>query len=247
MLNIILETINTLKICLLIALFIGLLFGYLYTKLKAYELYSPNIKKFKKNINNHTQRLKEIDSERKNIKEKIEEYENKLKSINQSISEYKERFKSRKNLQIELMSDIRELNAKFKEKKNILKHYSNEIERVKKECRLDDVANISKSRDNLDKLIKEKKTLLDEENEKFSLIQRKIKDLDADNNELENKFDELNKKSEKIKLNIIEKESKLKSLEKGFIKEYGVLYKDISLSHDRIKELRGKLLKLKES
>lgn len=241
----ILETVDILKICLLIALFTGLIFGYLYTKLKVHERYYPDIKKFTTNIKYHTRGLKKIEHESQNLKIEIEHYENKLKKIAGSLFEYKEQFVSQKDEQVEIMDTEYVLKKKYQEKKNILSHYSSEIEKVKKECRLDDIANIEENKESMHRLIGEKVATLKKRHEEFSLIQNKVKDLDLDNYQLDEKFHELGKHSERINLKIVERDDALKSLEKGFVAEYERLYKDISDSHNRLKEYKEKLLKLK--
>ena len=247
MLPIILEAVNSLKICLLIALFTGFIFGYLYTNLKARERYHPDIKKFMNSINYYTQSLKKADNESQKLKGEIESFEYTLKGINQSVSEYKESSVFQKSFQGEIIDKSRVLKTKYEEKKSILGHYSGEIEKVKKECRLDDVSNISENRESMQRLIGEKKLLLKEKRDKFSMIQQKIKGLDLDNLHLEEKFHELGKRGESMALRIKEKEDDLNSLEHAFIKEYELLYKEISASQDRVKEFKKKLKKLKDN
>ena len=241
----ILEIVDTLKICLALALLTGLVFGYLYSKLKARELYHPNIKELSKNINQHHKGFKNADKERQKLKGEIEHYEYKLKGINESIFEYKDNFASKKELQVDMLNRGKELNSKYAEKQNILAHYNGEIEKVKKECRLDDVSNIEDNRDSMSRLIADKELLIKEKQDKFSMIQRKVKGLDLDNHQLEDKFHELDKNSKNMVLKVLEKEDNLNSLEQGFVKEYGVLYKKISVSHDKAKEYKEKLIKLK--
>ena len=247
MLPIILEAVNSLKICLLIALFTGFIFGYLYTKLKAREIYHPDIKKFISSINYYTQGFKKADNECQKLKGERENFEYKLKEINQSASQYKESFVSQKSFQAETIDKSRVLKTKYEEKKSILEHYSGEIEKVKKECRLDDVSNILENRKSMQRLIREKELLLKEKRDKFSMIQQKIKGLDLENLQLEKKFHELGKRGESMTLRIKEKEDYLNSLEQDFIKEYELLYKEISLSQDRVEEFKKKLKKLKDN
>jgi len=246
MLSMISEILSNLKFCLLMALFTGFLFGYLYTKLKSREWYYPDVKKFTNNIAHHTQKLKKIEINDKKVKSEIEHYKDKLKGTDESILKYKEQFESQKKLHMSMLTKSKEFKAKYEEKKNILDHYTREINKIKKECRLDDISNIEETKKRMDELIKNKSSDLKEKQKKFSMIQEKVKKLDRDNHKLEENLHELNKKSEDIALKIIEKTDVLKSLEKGFVKEYERLYKKISVSHDRVKEYKKKLRKLKE-
>ena len=246
MLSMILEILNSLKFCLLIALFTGLLFGYLYTKLKARERHYPDVKKFTKNIVNHTQNLRKIETQHKKIKGNIEQYANKLKEINKSIETYKEQFISQKDLHMSMLSKGKEYKSKYEEKKNILDHYTGEIDKIKKECRLDDISNLEKNIENMKSLIKDKSAKLKNKQEKFSTLQNKVKTLDLENSKLKEKLYELDKKSEDMALKTIDKKDTLKLLEKGFIKEYEALYKKISVSHNKVKEYKEKLKKLKD-
>lgn len=247
MLSMLLELITTLKICLPIALLIGFIFGYLYTKLKMREIYQPDIKKFSRNIHNHTQDLKKTSHARHKLKGEIENYEFKLKGVNESILESKNQLSSQKSLQIEIVEEQKMLNAQYKEKKSILAHYIGEIDKVKKECRLDDVSNIEENKESMKRLMKEKESLLKEKRDDFSMIQHKVKGLDLDNRQLENRFHELGKGIQNISTRIKEKEKALKFLESGFSKEYEKLYRDISFTQANVKELKKKLIKLKET
>ena len=246
MLSIILETLSSLKICLLIALFTGLLFGYLYTKLKAHEFHHPDVKKFKNNISSHAQSLAKIESKQKSINKEIEDYEFKLKETNESILKYKEQFLSQKELHVNMLTKGKEFKSKYEDKKSILDHYTGEIDKIKKECRLDDISNIEENKESIKKLIEDKKVKLREKEEKFAIMQNKLKSLDFDNHKFKEKFHELNRKNETMDLKIVEKSDALTSLEKGFVKEYEVLYNKISVSHDRVKEYKEKLRKLKD-
>ena len=245
MLSIISELLENLKICIPLALLSSLIFGYLYSKLKARESYHPIIKKFTRKISQHTKGFKNAEKEHKKLNGEIEYYEYKLKEINKSIFESKENFESKKDLEIEMLNRERELKAKYEEKRNILSHYSGEIEKVKKECRLDDVANITESRDSMNRLIAEKEQLLKEKHSEFSKIQAKVKGLEVANCQLEEKVQELDKNSRNMGLQVVEKEEVLNALEKGFVKEYAVLYDKISVSHENSKEYKKKLMKLK--
>jgi len=246
MLSMIIEIINNLQICLIVALFTGFLFGYLYTKLKFREWYYPDVQKFTKNIAYHTQKFKKIELNNKKLTSEIEHYENKLKGREESILKYKEQILSQKKLHMNMLTKGKEFKSKYEEKKNILDHYTGEINKIKKECRLDDISNIEETKKRMDELIKNKSSNIKEKQKKFSIIQEKVKKLDSDNHKLEEKLHEVDKKSEDIALKIIEKTDILKSLEKGFVKEYERLYKKISVSHDRVKEYKKKLRKLKE-
>ena len=245
MLSIILELFESLKICIPIALLTSLFFGYLYTKLKARESYHPMIKEFTKNINQHTKKFKDADKESQKLNGEIEYYEYKLKEINKSIFEHKESFSSKKESEMEMLNRERELKAKYTEKQNILSHYSGEIEKVKKECRLDDVANIAENTGSMNRLIVEKEQLLKEKHNKFSMIQRKVKELEVENSRFEEKVQELDKSSKDMEQKVIEKGKELNELEKGFLKEYDILYEKNALSHERVKEYKEKLMKLK--
>ncbi len=246
MLPMILEIFNSLKTCLIIALLTGLLFGYLYTKLKAREFHYPDVKKFKKNIASHAQNLKKIEIKQEKLNKEIENYESKLKETNESISKYKEQFLSQKDLHINMLAKGKEFKSKYEDKKSILDHYNREIDKVKKECRLDDISNIEENKESIKKLIEDKKIKLIEKQEKFAIMQNKLKSLDFDNNKLKEKLHELDKESENMNLQILEKNDSLNALEKGFVKEYEVLYKKISVTNDRVKEYKEKLLKLKD-
>jgi septal ring factor EnvC (AmiA/AmiB activator) len=243
--SIILELFESLKICIPIALLTSLFFGYLYTKLQARETYHPMIKEFTKNINQHTKGFKNAEKEHQKLNGEIEYYEYKLKEINKSIFEYKESFASKKDVEMEMLHRERELKSKYEEKQSILSHYNGEIENVKKECRLDDVANIAENTESMNRLIVEKEQLLKEKHNKFSMIQHKVKGLEVENGRLEEKVQELDKNSKDMVLKVIEKGKELNDLEKDFLKEYDLLYEKNSLSHERVKEYKEKLIKLK--
>ena len=191
MLHMILEIFSSLKTCLLIALFTGLLFGYLYTKLKALERYHPDVKRFRKNIASHVQSIKKIESKQNRLNKEIEDYESKLKETNESISKYKEQFLSQKDLHINMLAKGKEFKSKYEDKKSILAHYSGEIDKIKKECRLDDISNIEENKESIKRLIEDKKIELREKQEKFAMMQNKLKKLDIDNHKLEEKLQEL--------------------------------------------------------
>lgn len=245
MLSTVLEIVDTLKLCLALALLTGLIFGYLYSKLKAREIYNPIVKEFTKNIKQHTKGFKKADKERETLKGEIENYEYKLKGINESIFEYKDNFVFKKKLKVDMLNRAQELNSKYEEKQNILAYYSSEIEKIKKECRFDDVSSIEENQESMSRLIADKELQVKEKQDKFSMIQRRVKGLDLDNHQLEDKFHKLNKDSENMVLQVVKKEESLNDLKKGFVKEYELLYEKISASHDKAKEYKDKLIKLK--
>ena len=245
MLSIFLEIVDSLKICLALALLTGLFFGYLYTKLKALELYQPTVKKYKNSINQHKKSFKNAVKEQKNFKGEIENDEYKLKGINQSIFEYKNNYISKKELQVEMENKNKEASIKHEEKENILAHYTGEIEEVKKECRLDDISTIKENRDSMNRLISDKELLIKEKQNKFSMIQKKIKDLNLECSQIEEKLNELDKNSKNMALKIVERNDTLNLLKRDFLKENEAIYEKISLNNEEAKEYKEKLIKLK--
>ena len=91
----------------------------------------------------------------------------------------------------------------------------------------------------------EKEQLLKEKHDKFSMIQRKVKELEIEHTQLEEKVQELDKSSKDMEQKVIEKGKELNNLEKSFLKAYDILYEKNALSHERVKEYKEKLMKLK--
>lgn len=241
----ILEILNLLKVCLVVALLTGLLFGYLYTKLKARELYHPDAKKFTKKIKYHGDALRKVDARHQELNDEIKKYESKLKETNSSISKYKEQFLSQKDLHINMLDKGKEFKKKYEDKKSILDHYTREIDTIKQECRLDNISSIEENKESIKRLFNDKSSILKEKQEKFSETQERVKKLESENSKLEEKLRELDRKIEDINIQTIEKKDILKSLESDFLKEYDELTKKITLSQERVTEFRERLAKLK--
>ncbi|MCH9813519.1 MAG: hypothetical protein K0U47_06190 [Epsilonproteobacteria bacterium] len=140
--DIIMNLISDMKICLAIALLTGLIFGYLYTKLRARETYKPQIKK----LNNQIQEVKiesdEITMQNSEIESAIAACDDELNQGNLTITKYKNEISDLESNRNSLEQEDTGLKNQHQKQESILHDYSNEIKTLQSSLELKDINQI---------------------------------------------------------------------------------------------------------
>jgi chromosome segregation ATPase len=233
------ETILSIKICLLLVFLIGLLTGFFYVRRLIKEDYLPIINKYKKTILNNTNSIKE--------------YEQKINSHNKEISTLREEIKSYKNEVSIVEEDLLNVEYNYSKRSNIIDKKRLEIEdnekilnSLKKEYQF-----LKDKIEKKDKIISENKLNHDEINKLISQIEKDENSLNQLNDDIEILKDLTKKIQEEInthKQNIIKNSSELEKKEYELEKNQKLkLTVELDNLNKQLQEYKNKLLELKNA
>jgi len=144
-----LELISDMKICLALALGTGLISGYLYTKLRAKEIYKPDIINLKKKIKYNKNESRLLLSKNSDIENEIESFSSKVHEENIVATKHKnelyaleENFRSQE-------AEYANVKAQYKTKEHMLNRYNKELQELKTTLDVKDISDIENHKSTL--------------------------------------------------------------------------------------------------
>ncbi len=246
MTNILINLIIDMKICLAIAVGLGLLFGYLYTKLKAMQTHKPAINGLKKKIDTTRTNSSSLKIKKDENIAKIKEYNEKLNSDDTTIAKFKDEINKLEIAKLESQKQTTHIQNSYKKQTDILDNNTQEIKSLKK---LLDLENITEIEDH-------KTALKMDLNSKIELYKQKSNSYEGLNNEAEELKKEnftLNTKELSLTATLDEKKSNLADTIKNITKlksklqtEYDQMVQSIQDNKNKIQNYKTELLQLKD-
>ena len=238
--------IGDIKTCLALVLGTGFLFGYLYSKFKARELFKPDIKNLKKKIKHHQYKSQSLLSKNDAIEKKIEGYETTIHDYNLEVTTHKEKLSS-------LQADMRDLETKGVEVKTnhqtqqkVLTRYNTEIEALTSTLGIKDLSKIDKHKATLTASIANIESTYKQKCDSYEGFVKDKKALHQENHDLTTKLssntEELNKKG----LELIDKEEIVSSLREKLQDEYDMLLVNKKDDETKIEQYKKQLLTIKD-
>ncbi len=136
------DLISDMKICLGLALGTGLIFGYLYTKFKARELFKPDIKNLKRKINYNESESSTLLAKNEEVETELELYSGKLHESNLEVTKSKNQISDLESNMRTLEIEGATAKSQYKTQENILNRYNNEVQELKTTLGVEDTSDI---------------------------------------------------------------------------------------------------------
>jgi chromosome segregation ATPase len=238
--------IGDLKTCLALALGSGLLFGYLYTKFKARELFKPEIKGLKKKIKHHQLKSQSLLSKNGDIKKKLEGYEAELHNYNLEATKYKDKLSEAQQKMRTLESEGVHIKTDHQRQQKILDGYNTEIKELKSKLDLDDLSKIDEHKANL---ALSATKVENRYKQKCDLYEGFVKDktaLTQENHDLKSKLSSLTAELNKKGLELIDKGDIVSTIREKLQNEYEDLLANKKENETKIEQYRKQLLAIKD-
>lgn len=140
--DIIMNLISDMKMCLAIALLTGLIFGYLYTKLRARELFKPEVKKLAKQIEEVKSESDALITQNSEIESAITACDETLDTGNLTITKYKNEINDFETNRENLEKEDAGLKDQYTKQESILHDYHSEITSLKSDFGLEEINQI---------------------------------------------------------------------------------------------------------
>ncbi len=247
MIDILTNLILDLKNCLAIALGIGLLTGYIYTKLRSREIYKPEIDRLNEKIDIQDSESKSFISKTKEIEEDIEKLNSSIKENQLHIKKIQEDIHDFEIQKIEKLRKESRIIERFNDAKNTLTTKEFELKELKNRLEVDDLSNIEAKSESINSKISQNSKEYSQKQEVYSNLLEKKKEIEEKKIALEEELLSLNK-------TLDEKEEKLSKLiqNRDTLKEelqnrYDSIVRDREDDLQKIEEYKSELLKIKQS
>jgi len=241
----ILDLIGDMKNCLALALGTGLISGYLYTKLRAREIYKPDIKNLKNKIKLNEGKSIDLLEKNENIKSDLSLHNKKIDKSNLEITQHKQEILEHEMKLKKLQLDGSSVVNNYQIEKNKLDRYNKEVDELKTTLDIDDVSNIEKSKElikdkslNITEKYSEKKNMVDAFTNEVTALKKENSNLTY---EIDSKKALLNKKDIELK----DTHKKLSSIRGELQENYEKLLKTRDDNLSQIEKYKKQLVDLK--
>ncbi len=246
MTDILINLINDMKICLATALGAGLVFGYLYTKLKAYQTHKPAISGLKQKIDTHKLNSNSIMMKKDKNIAKIKEYDEKSNNADTTIAKFKDEINKLEIDKLTVETKTTDLKSVYQKQTDILGNNTKEIKSLKTVLNLEDITKIDDYKTTLKQDLSDKTILYQQKYDSYKGLHNEAEELKKENFTLTTK---------KLALaaTIDDKKSQLADTTKGITKlrsklqtQYDAMVQSIEDNRDKIQSYKTQLLQLKE-
>jgi len=238
--------IGDIKTCLALVLGTGLLFGYLYTKLKAREIFKPEIKNLKKKIKHHQDKSYSLLSKNSDIEKELEGYESELHNYNLESTKQKEKLSEIQQKIRTLESDGVQIKINHQRQQKVLDNYNTEIKELKSKLGVEKISKIDEHKVNLTEYSKQ---IAQRYEQKCNSYKGFIKDETAirkENHDLKSKLSSLTADLNKKGLELIDKNEIVSTLREKLQNEYEDLLANKKENETKIEQYRKQLLAIKD-
>ncbi len=240
------DLISDMKICLGLALGTGLIFGYLYTKFKARELFKPDIKNLKRKIKHHETESSAILSKNGEIENELETYSSKLHEGNLEVTK-------RKNEISDLESNIRTLElegesvkSKYQKQEDLFNNYNSEVQELKSTLSVEDISQIENHETALKANAIELADTYQQKCDMWEGMKREEKALNQENLDLTSKISSLGALFNKKEYELSDATTKVSTLREKLQYEFDQLLASKEENEAKIGEFKKQLLAIKE-
>lgn len=136
------DLISDMKICLGLALGTGLVFGYLYTKFKARELFKPDIKNLKRKIQDHEDESTVLHAKNSEVESELERYSNKLHDGHLEVTKHKNEISDLESNMRTLELEGATTKSQYQKQEEIYNNFNGKVEELKTALKVDDISKI---------------------------------------------------------------------------------------------------------
>ncbi len=246
MVDILINLINDMKICLAISLGIGLISGYLYTKLKSRELYKPEVDRLIQKIASQEIEADASLNQSNIIDSKLEEYENSLQEGNITIKKLKNDISDLENTKTELNTKNLELKEQFLKLDNNLKNKNSEIQSLKSALGIEDLSKIEAYKEKLKNDISNNSIIYKQKCDSYDGLFNEDKELHSENSNLTSKLSSLSALFGKKELELLDLTKHTEELRTKLQREYDLMIQSKEENISAIKRYKNQLLEIKE-
>ncbi len=245
MVDILINLAEDIKFCLLGALAIGAVTGYLFTKLRVREKHIPTIHKLEENIYN---KEREINTNKIESDESIKLSKNLNKELNRTnnnVTKLKDEIIELEQKTAKLKTEQENLKSQYSKQESILNDYKNEIISLNSTLGLSDSINPENRKISLKTEIETKEQTYKKECEKCELLENQNKELEKETSDLSLKLASLTTSWNEKDKELSETTSSLSALREKLQKQYDEMFISKQENDEKIDRFKKELLDIK--
>lgn len=246
MVDILINLINDMKVCLALALGAGFVFGYIYSKLKARETHQPLINELKKNIYEQKEKSNTLLTQINEDKEMIKNYDDELHGGNLTNTKFKSIISELEIKKAKLEKDDANLKNQYTKQENIFTDYNNEIITLKSVLGIEETAQIDNHKRTLKEDITKKAEIYKQKCDSSEGLQKEDKELMRETSDLSSQISSLTAALNKKEDLLLDCAKNTSSLRLKLQKEYDTIIKNKEEDDSKIESFKKQLLAIKE-
>jgi len=246
MVDILINLINDMRICLAISFGIGLISGYLYTKLRAREIYKPELDRLIQKIASQEIEADTSLNQNSTANAKLQEEENNLQNGTTLIKKFKNDISDLEATKTELDTKNIELKEQFLKLNNNLRNKNSEIQSLKSALGVEDLSKIEARKKNLKSDISNYLTNYKQKCDSYDGLFNEDKELHTENSNLKSKLLSLTTIFNKKELELSDITKHTQDLRTKLQREFDLMIQNKEENISAIQRYKNQLLEIKK-